>query len=109
MRTCGGKTPQISPSPFGGPDDVASNMGDSYTRNVQSELKAQCLKRDNYRCVLTGQYNMKAVGNITGVSDDHVRMNTVDTHLSHIMPFALGQFKNEKEVSSCIYVFLHTF
>jgi len=56
-------------------------MEDSCSRNVQSELKERCLKRDNYSCVVTGFYDLEAVGNIPGVSDEHIRATSVGTHL----------------------------
>ncbi|KAG5290353.1 hypothetical protein I7I50_00078 [Histoplasma capsulatum G186AR] len=91
-------TPYVTPSPLPGAEDlvnvVSSQMTRSSDRNSQSKLKQQCLKRDGYRCLVTGAYDHEhAAGNVR----DDLLQNTAETELAHIIPFALGKFRTSDE------------
>lgn len=95
----------MTPSPLPGAEDlvnvVSSQMTRSSDRNSQSKLKQQCLKRDGYRCLVTGAYDHEhAAGNVR----DDLLQNTAETELAHIIPFALGKFRTSDEVGvACSY------
>ncbi|KLJ07872.1 hypothetical protein EMPG_16654 [Blastomyces silverae] len=91
-------TPDVTPSPLPDTEDlvnvVSSHMTRPSDRNSQSKLKQQCLKRDNYHCLVTGVYDHEhAAGN---VPDDLLKI-TGETELAHIIPLALGKFRNSVE------------
>ena len=55
------RTPAIEPSPrFGMDTDVEELLTElePSTRNEQRWLKDVCLKRDGYKCVVTGSYDL---------------------------------------------------
>lgn len=105
MKACGGQTPATTDSPFGDCDDMASEMVDSSTRAPLQHMKALCLERDDYRCVLSGRFAKEAIGRHPTVPDIEIRKNIVAVHISHIMPFTLGCWKNDTEVSACLSSF----
>lgn len=108
MKAAGGGTPSISPSPFGNVDDVASEMDKPLTRQVLEKAKRECLERDDYRCAITGLYAKEAIGEFSNVSNDDIRATMAQVHISHIIPFSLGSWKNEAEVSVSFSVALYT-
>ena len=99
MKACGGQTPATTESPFGDCDEVASEMGESSTQTSLRYVKSQCLERDGYRCVLSGRFAKEAIGHFPTVPDDVIRKSMVVVNISHIMPFSLGVWKNDIEVS----------
>ncbi|PGH06273.1 hypothetical protein GX51_02470 [Blastomyces parvus] len=92
-------TPEVTPSPLPNAEEdlvnvVSSHMTHPSDRNSQDKLKQQCLKRDNYQCLVTGVYDHEhAPGN---VPDDLLKL-TGETELAHIIPLALGKFRNSAE------------
>ncbi|KAJ9197730.1 hypothetical protein DTO164E3_5584 [Paecilomyces variotii] len=72
-RACGGKTPAVTPSPFGDTDGVAQEITESATRREQKRLKAFCLKRDNFCCAITGLYDAEYRDKFPAITDDAFR------------------------------------
>jgi hypothetical protein len=95
-------TPQVTPSPLDEADDdiqeVPSDMDKLPTRSQQQKLKQRCLKRDGFRCMLSGlidvNYHETQPSLIGG---------TGDTELAHIIPFSMGAWGNAQQV--CISIF----
>jgi hypothetical protein len=93
MKSKGGRTAPITPSPRFGVEDSIENLYsldlESATRNDQQRLYANCLKRDGYQCVITKlwdkHYDLPA----------EAKTGPLDT--AHIIPFALGAFRNDDE------------
>lgn len=77
-------------------DDIASEMDESCTRKDQPKLKDLCLKRDGYRCVLTGIWDKTAKDRCPPA--DRGRCIGA-TELAHIIPFSMGKWDGEDEVS----------
>ncbi|KAF8449896.1 hypothetical protein BDZ91DRAFT_669441 [Kalaharituber pfeilii] len=90
-----GPTPAVTPSPCfgaeGNVEEIASEL-EPITRNEQRWLKASCLERDNYRCVLSGIYDQNAVSKGQIVLPAGSDMDTGFTQAVHILPFAIGNF-----------------
>ncbi|KZF21946.1 hypothetical protein L228DRAFT_247558 [Xylona heveae TC161] len=90
-----GPTPGITPSPFSNNEaikqEIAALITESPSRIEQRKLKAMCLERDNFQCMLTGFSDALA-------DDDKKREGmTGDLELAHILPFSISQWKNTKE------------
>ncbi|KAL2012062.1 hypothetical protein VTN00DRAFT_4780 [Thermoascus crustaceus] len=66
-------------------------MVQSSSRKDQKMLKSTCLKRDNYRCVVTGFWDAAAEGI---VSEETMGDRIMDTELAHIIPFSMGKYEN---------------
>ncbi|ODM22139.1 hypothetical protein SI65_02985 [Aspergillus cristatus] len=98
LKACGGQTPATSDSTFGNRDDMASEMVESSTRAPLRHMKALCLKRDDYRCVLSGRFAKEAVGRHPTVPDNEIRRNMLTAHILLIMPFALGSWSNDMDI-----------
>src|SRR5204863_3369871 len=62
IRVNGGKTPTALPTPRTGDIYDIDNISAELTvqKRNQAKLKAECLARDNNRCMLTGFYDHKA-------------------------------------------------
>lgn len=82
-------------------DDMTSEMVESRLRH----MKALCLERDGYRCVLTGSCTKEAVDYLLTVPDEDIRENTLTAHITNMMPFALRSSSNDKEVSIYLLAF----
>ncbi|GIJ99064.1 hypothetical protein Aspvir_001188 [Aspergillus viridinutans] len=98
FRARGGKTPQVTESPFSDTDinrdDVASEMTESSSRKDQQPLKWLCLKRDGYRCVVTGIWDDHAEQRCPpGQRGTHIG----ETELAHIIPFSMGKWEDADE------------
>ncbi|KAM5441456.1 hypothetical protein MferCBS31731_003527 [Microsporum ferrugineum] len=97
VQSSGGKTPAATQSPCTDAQvQVDSLIMNPSTRNEQSKLKEDCLKRDGYRCKVTGFWDSKSVKDKQTTipkGDQHFRG---DTEVSHILPFALGNFDEDK-------------
>ncbi|KAJ9227116.1 hypothetical protein DTO027B5_876 [Paecilomyces variotii] len=87
-------TPTITPSPFPDNDEaveaVAELMDRSPSRNVQKWLKERCLRRDNYRCMVTGIIENSAAQGAPPSA------YTGSTELSHIIPLSIGSWEDKK-------------
>ncbi|KEZ42040.1 hypothetical protein SAPIO_CDS6451 [Scedosporium apiospermum] len=98
MQIAGGKTPRVyvsAPTNPNAPDEIEEAMTEieSSPRNDQQKLKTDCLRRDGFRCVISGLYDRQSIrdhlvtppaGNPSG-----------GTECAHILPFALRKF-NER-------------
>ena len=100
VRACGGQTLVTSNSPSGNADDIASEMVEASTRASLRLIKLLCLRRDNYRCVLSGRFAKEALGQYTEIPDSEIRKHMLTAHISHIIPFALDPWSNDTEVSA---------
>lgn len=101
MKATGGKTPSVNESPFfdDAEEDPTANMTESCTRNDQQALKAACFKRDGYRCVVTGLMDTNHKSKLSQEQQESVGHGDAPTNALHIIPFALGHWENEAEVS----------
>lgn len=97
-----GQTPVITPSPRetaeADVNRLASEIQSSYRLG---QLRNNCLRRDGYRCVVTGFYD-RVAASMVDVPDDAM---SDDTECAHIIPFSFGGF-GESEV--CALPFLHS-
>ncbi|EGD94587.1 hypothetical protein TESG_02097 [Trichophyton tonsurans CBS 112818] len=113
IQASGGKTPAPTPSACGNNQEqiieslaVLTPMNPS-SRNEQSKLKKDCLKRDGYRCQATGLWDDQSVESGHIIPDDHKASTT--TEIAHILPFALGKFDGDKDIENkariwqCLY------
>jgi hypothetical protein len=75
-------------------DDIANTI--TPQERDQATLKANCLARDDNRCLITGLRDAKVA---RGVLSDAERQNvlTCETEAAHIIPFSLAAF-NEHDV-----------
>ena len=98
-------TRQVTPSPWNDSsleqDDLLSTMLELATRNEQGQLKAFCLKRDNYKCMVTGAYDPSAVGTILAEDSSE---RTMYTQLAHILPYSIGKWTDRASVSVSIKI-----
>ncbi len=104
VKVIGGKTPAV---PFSETtlqplarlefEEAMSNLEVS-TRNDQAALKKDCLQRDNFRCIFTGNFDRKSVR--SGQISLPAGATRVNTRCAHILPFGLGDFNehNAQEV-----------
>lgn len=95
---CGGKQPQVSPSPFRKADEecqaVLATMVTCPTRNDQQTLKYVCLRRDNHHCVVSGVWNYNTVRMLPNPDSRKPWDYTV---LTPIIPFSLGEYGQGSE------------
>ena len=65
-------------------------------KRSQAKLKAQCLARDNNRCILTGFYDSTMA--LEQLSDEERQsVYSMHTEAAHIIPFSLASF-TERDV-----------
>jgi hypothetical protein len=99
-----GRTPVVEPSPRIGADAdvnaIASTL-DSCSRRDQANLKADCLRRDNYRCVVTGVYDFVEARRRFS-KEERKRMTTERTECAHIIPFSFGSFAESQVAYSLL-------
>ncbi|KAK0730226.1 hypothetical protein B0H67DRAFT_477314 [Lasiosphaeris hirsuta] len=81
--------PRIPPPP---PPNSVKYMAtiESSSRNEQSQLRRDCLKRDDHRCVVGGIVDRKHFFKLSPAIRQGRRHGEV--HASHILPFALSEF-----------------
>jgi len=103
-------TRQVTPSPWDDAsleeEDILATMLESATRNEQAQLKVYCLKRDNYKCLVTGLYDPSAIGNILAEDSSE---STMYTQLAHILPYSIGKWtdRTSEERIAQIWTALH--
>lgn len=61
-------------------------------------MKALCLERDGYRCLVAGCFAKEAVDHLLIVPDEAVRENMLSARITHIVPFALGFLKDKEYI-----------
>lgn len=103
MRTRGGKPPSTTPSSWGDINQTATGMGEGCKRSDLPNMKELCLERENYRCAVTGCYAAKYAEGKFDIPNEHIQAESLRVVISHIIPFALGSWKNTEEVSISSY------
>jgi hypothetical protein len=106
----GGKTPGYlthSPVPDAKAqfDDIVSEILPS-TRDDQNELRSACLRRDNWRCVMTGRVDFNSVLQMPALEEE-VREKGIDLNTiqcAHILPLALANFDENRDLEVNIFV-----
>ena len=96
MKACRPPTSGISPSPH--PEahfEIEELMRDieSSSRNDQAKLKEACLRRDGFRCAITG------VPDVVSVQKGRIQeagQYPKYTECSHILPFMLRSFDGDR-------------
>lgn len=116
MKLAGGKSPNAditrSPSPaVTSEGDQSVTMIESSSRNEQAALRADCLRRDGNRCVLTHYMDADAFDKLS--PDCRLGVLECFTECAHILPFSLGKFNGmsarETENTAAIWVALHRY
>ncbi|KUL81969.1 hypothetical protein ZTR_10714 [Talaromyces verruculosus] len=103
IRRASGKTPSVTPSPFETPDEVAQNMEASVPRQ-QSIIKKRCLKRDWYRCMISGQLDSTSRAKFPDMSDDDWYDLAGPTNATHIIPYRLGKYDDSDDEKEIAYI-----
>lgn len=70
------------------------------TRKDQADLKRSCLRRDNYRCLVTGMYDLDAPSEI--LSEELEEVYSAFTECAHIIPFSFGDFTKTQVAHSLL-------
>jgi hypothetical protein len=73
-------------------------MIQSPSRREQRTVKEDCLKRDGYRCVISGIFDYGSTIKHPDIPFDPDRR--ASTEASHIIPFALGSYEGDAEKAS---------
>ncbi len=89
VMAASGKNPKtpITPALHPNAKDVPS------FRKDQGLLKADCLRREGYRCALTGMVDGKSRGEVPGSTGE-----MVITQCAHILPFAFRSFDEQSAI-----------
>jgi hypothetical protein len=91
VRACGGKIPSVGAS-------VDEAIGESASAG-QTWVEKTCLKRDKYRCAITGCFDVESVDQLREISNDYNEEYTARICTCYIIPFGLGKFVNNARVS----------
>jgi hypothetical protein len=67
-------------------------MIEASSRKDQARLKAECLRRDGYRCALSGSVDGKSRNKVPSAELSDI----VKTQCAHILPFALRDFDDDQ-------------
>ncbi len=79
-------------------DEIEGSMAmiESSSRNEQSDLKEDCLRRDHYRCVYSHRWDRKSMQNRKVFPNNKPTFDeTTATEAVHILPFGLRDFDEE--------------
>ncbi|EGD85132.1 hypothetical protein H112_08857 [Trichophyton rubrum D6] len=99
IQAVGGRTPAPTPSPCHDSqvqiDSLMITSMNASSCNQQAKLKNDCLKRDGYRCQVTGLWDRHSVETGKIVPEDGRTLAA--TEVAHILPFSLGSFDEDKE------------
>ncbi|EPE09344.1 hypothetical protein F503_07120 [Ophiostoma piceae UAMH 11346] len=94
FKLAGGKapTPVTTPPSLDAEREIslATATIEATTRNDQSSLRSDCLRRDGYRCVYTGAWDIPSCEQQLANPTPDAEGTYVDC--AHILPFALGFF-----------------
>lgn len=76
-------------------DEIEASMStiEASFRTEQGRPKADCLRRDDYRCIVTGKVDWKSFAKLPSYTSLHVQ-----SECAHILPFALGTFDEQSAV-----------
>ena len=97
VKACRPPTGGISPSPHAEAQfEIEELMRDieSSSRNDQAKLKEACLRRDGFRCAITG--GPDSVSTQEGRIPQEAGVYPVFTECSHVLPFMLRKFDDDK-------------
>lgn len=90
-------TPAITPSPFEDDneavEEIAALMNESHNRINQRMLRRHYLRRDDYRCMVTGiidYMHAPSAMSSSGLSGP--------TELAHILPLSIGKWVSSEDV-----------
>ncbi|KAI9925089.1 hypothetical protein ASPWEDRAFT_72238 [Aspergillus wentii DTO 134E9] len=103
-----GKKAQITPSPRSNAQEAVDSTSIAMTDPIvreQQRLRRECLQREGNRCAVSGVYNAEHMA--TAPSN----VITANLEAAHVIPFALGIFKNENERQriATIWTYLHRY
>lgn len=77
-------------------EELGSNM-ESASSSRQASLKKKCLRRNGYKCAITGYIDGALYLNTTSPEEPQNTIRSRQTHLSHIIHVCIGSFQ-ESEV-----------
>ncbi|KAN0074357.1 hypothetical protein V8E54_008294 [Elaphomyces granulatus] len=102
MRALGGKTPgQLTSSPAVDSqfrvECIMSEVSPS-SRVEQDELRSKCLRRDNWRCVVTRAVDMFTVLRCPDWPEAEEGINMAATECAHVLPLALAKFDSNRNL-----------
>ena len=108
MRALGGKTPgQLTSSPAVDSqfrvECIMSEISPS-SRVEQDELRSKCLRRDNWRCVVTRAVDMFTVLRCPDWPEAEEGINMAATECAHVLPLALAKFDSNRNLEVTIFV-----
>lgn len=69
-------------------EEIVSEFEGVETKNDQTALKRACLKRDGYKCLISGYYDMSEAEKLS--LTERNELITTPTQAAHIIPFSLG-------------------
>lgn len=106
MKANGGQTPNPTPSAsassFDGNKPASSKnlKGTAASnRSGQKALKTKCLKRDNRKCMLSGYYDNKELGELSSGEQDEIGFELITrTECAHIVPYSTGPSVRNGEI-----------
>lgn len=109
VQAVGGRTPAPTPSPCHDSqvqsDSLVITSMNPSSCNQQARLKNDCLKRDGYRCQVTGLWDRHSVE--TGKIVPGEEHTLAATEVAHIIPFSLGSFDEDKEFEVNVFYILN--
>ncbi|KIH86392.1 hypothetical protein SPBR_08483 [Sporothrix brasiliensis 5110] len=102
VNVAGGQSPEplSTPPSEGAEDAIDAGMStiNASTRAEQAVLRAECLRRDGYRCVFTGTWDFNSVDKGMAMPPPDYEAGPVEC--AHIIPFALGTFDDGDAVQT---------
>ena len=106
MRALGGKTPGYiteSPNPDTKMrvDELVIEILPS-SRREQERLRAECLRRDNWRCVVTGSVDLTSAMRQPDLVEGLPGVASVQC--AHILPLALANFDPNRDVEVIVFI-----
>ena len=79
--------------PFYAAAEAAEEIGSETKPNSwQQQLKADCLARDGFKCVLSGLYDINEAMRAFS-AEQYMEMETVANEVAHILPSSLASFQ----------------
>lgn len=92
--------PLSTPASVDAEDDIDARIAtiDASSRADQRNLRNDCLRRDNYRCVFSGKWDTASV--YEGIVVPPPGHGFAPLQCAHILPFALGTFDDNDAVQT---------
>ncbi len=88
-------TPPLAEEAAGEIEEVIASIESS---TKEESLKKDCLKRDGFRCVYSGAYDMASTK--ASLVDVPTHLPVAKTECAHIIPFALGKFDDSRAIET---------